>query len=679
MRTVRHIILIFRAAVINACLTVLSVLLPAQELRAQYDTDHFFFRGQLALNEGRYLDALNSFNILVRIDPSQYEPYFFRGIAKYNLGDFAGAEADFDKAIELNPVYTMAYHYRAITRSRMGRYDQALADLQRAIDLRPGYYGLYFSRGVTYFLSQQFEKAVEDFDRFIKKEPREPDAWLNRGASWLFLGDTAKALKDYDRAILLDAFDPEGYIRRSRIYYSQHRLEDALADLDHAIALDTANTFAYFNRALIRYEMKDISGTLADLDKVLLREPDNSLTLYNRALIRSQLGDYDNALEDYDRVLNLNPDNVLAYYNRSILFTETGRYQDAVEDLSRAIELYPDFANAYMSRSYVWNLMGQYAYSEEDYRTAQAKIAQYRSLTADSAGRAAFADTSRKYDRLIALDSDFARSGFDDGLLQNRNVSIELRPMFRFVIASEAEDSDGMPITLSNRFRDEKADEFVENMPVEVELSCRPSSAAAVDNSRLLEAVDREAERTGDDKVLFARALIESDNKQFNAAMSSYDEAISKAPLEVFYYINRGALRAEMIDFISSIESNVQVLTVDNAGTARSRVRDRSTGSYDYSEALADMNRASVLYPDFPYTYYNMGNLYCHSGEMPDAIEQYTKAIDLYPALAEAYYNRGLILIYVKDREKGCIDLSKAGELGIEDAYSVIGKYCDGE
>ena len=95
MRTVRHIILIFRAAVINACLTVLSVLLPAQELRAQYDTDHFFFRGQLALNEGRYLDALNSFNILVRIDPSQYEPYFFRGIAKYNLGDFAGAEADF--------------------------------------------------------------------------------------------------------------------------------------------------------------------------------------------------------------------------------------------------------------------------------------------------------------------------------------------------------------------------------------------------------------------------------------------------------------------------------------------------------------------------------------------------------------------------------------------------------
>lgn len=59
-----------------------------------------------------------------------------------------------------------------------------------------------------------------------------------------------------------------------------------------------------------------------------------------------------------------------------------------------------------MNRSYVKNRLGQYASAEEDYRTAQGKIAKYRSMTSDSAGRAAFADTSRKYDRLLALDSD---------------------------------------------------------------------------------------------------------------------------------------------------------------------------------------------------------------------------------------------------------------------------------
>ena len=606
-------------------LLALLLLLTAWSARAQYDIDQFFFRGQRALMEGQYTQAINNFNIIIRLDGSLYEAYFFRGIAKYNLGDFAGAESDFDRALDLNPVYTLAYHYRAITRSRLGHYDEAIEDLRHAVDLRPNYYGLYFSRGVTYFLSQQFEKAVEDFNRFISKEPREPDAYLNRGASYLFLGDTARALRDYDRAITLRSFDPEGYIRRSRIYYAQHRLEDALADLDRAVEIDSTNTFAYFNRALIRYELKDIQGTLSDFNEVLSREPDNSLTLYNRALIRSQIGDYNNALDDYDQVLNINPDNVLAYYNRSILFIEMGRWQDAIDDLSRAIELYPDFANAYMNRSYVKNQLGQYASAEEDYRTAQAKIARYRSMTSDSAGRAAFADTSRKYDRLLALDSDFARSDFNDELLQNRNVNINLKPLYRFMLRHDSGENDGMTIMLRGSYQDSRLSEFTASVPVDVAVSCRPSEAAAVDNSRLRDAVEDEVRRTGDDRALFAKALMESEGKQFNAALQSYSEAIERNPQEVFYYINRGALQSEMIDFISSIESNVQVLTMDNAGTAKARVRDGSSRSYDYSAAISDMNHAAALYPEFPYTYYNLGNLYCLSGDMPEAITQYTK------------------------------------------------------
>ncbi len=61
------------------------------------------------------------------------------------------------------------------------------------------------------------------------------------------------------------------------------------------------------------------------------------------------------------------------------------------------------------------------------------------------------------------------------------------------------------------------------------------------------------------------------------------------------------------------------------------------------------------------------------------SLENYDKAIKAWPQMGDAYFNRGLVLIYLKDKEKGCIDLSKAGELGVSDAYGVISKYCEDE
>jgi tetratricopeptide (TPR) repeat protein len=80
--------------------------------------------------------------------------------------------------------------------------------------------------------------------------------------------------------------------------------------------------------------------------------------------------------------------------------------------------------------------------------------------------------------------------------------------------------------------------------------------------------------------------------------------------------------------------------------------------------------------PGMAYIYYNLGNLRCLSNAYPEAIGNYTYAIQLYPYFGEAFYNRGLLHIYLRETEKGCLDISKAGELGIDDAYSVIRKYC---
>ena len=663
-------------------MVIISLLLTlcVKESLAQYDTNVFFFRGRQAILDGKYANAIENFNILASLDSTNYMTYFFRGIAKYNLGDIRGAYNDFNTSVRQNPVFTSGYHYRAITLSRSGRYEEALTDYEKAISLRPGFVGLYFSRGVTYFLSQQFDKAVSDFNRYIRKEPKDPSAYLNRGACYLFLKDTTRALDDYNRAIRLDRFDPEGYIRRGRVYASRHQYEDAIADMDKAIALDTSNTFAYFNRAIMYYENQDYISAMSDLNRVLRDEPGNALTLYNRGLISAQVGDYESALSDMDRVLNINPENVLAYFNRASIFIEMGRYEDALEDYDMAIGLYPDFAKAYMNRAYVKNLLGDQAASRKDYDTAQKKVQEYRQKTAT--GEASFADTTRKYNALLALDADFAQKDFNDELLQHRDIDVRLRPLYRFVLTERKPE---VQYALEHRYENPLLKRFMDEAPVGMVLTSSDTLSAGTD---VMANAEQLLYGSADDGAMnsFCRALYETESRQYNSALSYFDKAIGSAGetgldkyYKSFYYMNRAALRARMIEFISSIESNVQVLTMDDSGNTRARVRDQITHQYDYSEAIADMKSAVETVPDFPYFHFNLGNLYCLSSEHISSIDSYTRAIELYPYMGDAYFNRGLVLIYLKDREKGCIDLSRAGELGVSEAYSVIKKYCEDE
>ena len=128
-----------------------------------------------------------------------------------------------------------------------------------------------------------------------------------------------------------------------------------------------------------------------------------------------------------------------------------------------------------------------------------------------------------------------------------------------------------------------------------------------------------------------------------------------------------------MIDFISSLDNSYHRITIDS--DPANRLNNTHKRTYSYDEAIADLNKVVKLFPDFAYSYYNRANLMALSGSMPEAYEDYTKAIALNPDFAEAYYNRGIVQIFMKDTRKGCLDLSKAGELGIEEAYEILKHY----
>ena len=53
----------------------------------------------------------------------------------------------------------------------------------------------------------------------------------------------------------------------------------------------------------------------------------------------------------------------------------------------------------------------------------------------------------------------------------------------------------------------------------------------------------------------------------------------------------------------------------------------------------------------------------------PEAIKAYTQAIKLHADYAEAYYNRGVAYILSGDYASGIPDLSRAGEMGLNNYF----------
>ena len=659
---------------IVAIVVFLALALGAR-VEAQYNRNYIYWMGQQKMVNNNYHEAIEILNVLLRHDAKDFDAYFLRGIAKYNLDDLLGADQDFTRAVELNPVFTGAFYYRAITRSRLGNYDDALGDFRQAIELRPDLPDPYYSRGVTRLLNQQFEAAIADFDLFIRYEKRHVAAYINRGISYLNLKDTTKAYENFELAIRTNREEPEAYNRRGALLMAQERYVEACDDFDRAVECDSTFLPAFFNRALVHNYLDRPMLSISDLDHVIELDSMSTIGYFNRALIRTDIGDYNRALADFNIVAQLSPENVLVYYNRALLHTRLGDIKAAIDDYSRAIELYPDFANAYLNRSVLRRSQRDVRGAESDERTARRKIAEHRSRLSGTTEESIFADTTQRFDKLLSLESKLVERNFER--IASRTTAedndLALIPMFRFTLV--AEDSTRVDRRMQ-RFNTQRVRDFMDKLenPL-VRLDCRqcnlsPDSLLAVDKS--IEA-RQHASLTPDWITLFERGISQALIKQYTSSVNTLGEAIQLNPSNPFLYLNRATTRAEMIDFISSMDDSYQSVSFDSDPAKRLHSRGKRT--YSYHEAIEDINKALKLYPEFAEAYYNRGNLMAISGELPAAYDDYTRAIELDPELGEAYYNRALVQIFMKDTRKGCMDLSKAGELGIAAAYDLLREF----
>lgn len=97
----------------------------------------------------------------------------------------------------------------------------------------------------------------------------------------------------------------------------------------------------------------------------------------------------------------------------------------------------------------------------------------------------------------------------------------------------------------------------------------------------------------------------------------------------------------------------------------------------DYKGAIQDCDKAIKLDSTEADFYYSKGKIYQELEKNKQAIENYSKAIQLDQRHKKALFYRGNLQKKLgKNKDDYCLDWSKAEELGYEQAYNQIKKYC---
>lgn len=698
---------------------------------AQINTDRVLAIGRNALYYEDYVLSIQYFNDVIAVKPYLPEPYLYRSIAKIYLDDYLGASRDASECIDRNPFIVNAWQVRGIARQNMKEYDGAIDDFKRGLELQPENKSFLRALAVTYALKQDYTTADSCFQSFIATFPNEPQAYMTRAQLKLELNDSIEALHLLDKAIELDKSSSYAFALRSAIKAQQEDYAAAMVDMNKAIRLDPEQPSFYINRALIHYNQNGLKEALSDYDQAIELAPDNVAAHYNRGLLRAQIGDRNRAIDDFTAVLQQEPDNTFAIYNRALLRDETGDLQGAIADYTRVYEQHPNFFPVLYARSEARRKLGQLKASDDDYKLAfavenRAKSARKnQSATSEAAGTTAQNDDEeltddektrqesdrniRKFNRLVAssvADKSQRYSSDLRGRVQDRQQAVEMQPMFVLSYYEKIEE------IRSNTYFEKNLSDFnragllsrrlkvVCQEPMLTESQVRAHFASVEDYTKQI------GFSGGTIISYFGRSLDYQLVQDYQNAIADLSQVLLRKDNFILGYFNRAVLRFKQLEIdekagalalqrgnvddelknaalqavgqqqgTTTSQLSIKINNVAMTAQERARFEQEQLQQIRRVEcelAMRDLDKVIELAPQFVYAYYNRAFISAKLNNFDAALVDLNECIRIFPNFAEAYYNRGLVNLRIGKTKAGLNDLSKAGELGLAQAYSVL-------
>jgi tetratricopeptide (TPR) repeat protein len=268
------------------------------------DAEEWFDRGNSFFEEGRFEEAIESYDRAISFQPDDHEAWSNRGVALYSLGRYEEAIESYDRAIFFKHDFHSAWCNKGVSLGNLGRYEEAIKSSDRAISFQPDDHEAWSNRGLALDNLGCYEEAIRSYDHAVYIKPDYYETWYNRGNSLRNLSRYEESIKSYERAISFKHDFHEVWYNRGNSLRNLGRYEESIKSYDRAISFKHDDHESWCNRGSSLLNLSRYEESIKSYDRSISFKHDFHGAWFNRGVSLSNLGRYEEAIENYQQGLS---------------------------------------------------------------------------------------------------------------------------------------------------------------------------------------------------------------------------------------------------------------------------------------------------------------------------------------------------------------------------------------
>lgn len=350
-------------------------------------------------------------------------------------------------------------------------------------------------------------------------------------------------------------------------------IESIILLLAAATAARCADPVDDAQQALGLERLQRYAQAIEHFNKAITKEPHKSYLRIHRANCAVELSQYSLAIDDLSEILKQSPFDFKIYTNRGLVYAKSGQYKKAVADFTKALSIHRNFPDALLSRALAYEALHEIDLAKKD-RAQLHEESMVRLREAKKAmSHKSVPEAMEDFAKAIKLDEKNPDIYLDRGNVYKDLGQFEAAIKdFKQAVACDGKSLDahfGLGLSyLSTSQQDKALDSLKQVLKIDPHDRSAHGLLAQIYEGRkdfpaAIKELTQQMGYSQDGRVLFKRAQLYRQLKQFDSALADYTTLSKRFPNDADAHRYRGEVLAALGKYAGAADEFSTAIQID--------------------------------------------------------------------------------------------------------------------